>query len=237
MQKFTITVLGLALCISASSLMAQEDGEKKNDFRNKLLEKYDKDGDGKLNEAEREAARAEFSKQAPETKPQDAPTRNRARIDGDRREGRRGGFNREEMEARRAEFMKRYDKDGDGEINEEERAAMREEFEKRREEARAEMLKQYDKDGDGEMSEEERTAAREDMRNKYQEITKKHDKDGDGRLSREEREAAREAGAFEGMVSPFALGRGPRGRGDGEGRRGRGDGESRPDRPRRPEAE
>jgi Ca2+-binding EF-hand superfamily protein len=221
MQKLTIAMLGLALCVGTSSLMAQDE-EKKNDFRNKLLEKYDKDGDGKLNEAEREAARAEFTKQAPATKPQDAPSRTRKPIEGgDNPQGRRGGPSREDMEARRAEFMKQFDKDGDGEISEEERAAMREQFEKRREEFRAEMLKKYDKDGDGEMSEEERNTARDDMRSKFQEITKKYDKDGSGRLEREEMEAAREAGALEGMPVPGGPGfgrRGPGGPGDEERR-------------------
>jgi len=220
MQKLTIAMLGLALCVGTSSLMAQ-DGEKKDDFRNKLLEKYDKDGDGKLNEAEREAARAEFTKQAPATKPTEAPSRTRKPIEGGNNpEGRRGGPSREDMEARRAAFMKQYDKDGDGEISEEERAAMRAEFDKRREEGRAAMLKQFDKDGDGELSEEERNTARDTMRNKFQEITKKYDKDGNGRLEREEMEAAREAGAFEGMAFPGGPGFG--GPGGPDGRRGPG---------------
>ena len=48
-------------------------------------------------------------------------------------------------------MIKKFDKDGDGKLNEEERKAA--------EEARkAEMLKRFDKDGDGKISDEERKA-------------------------------------------------------------------------------
>src|SRR5690606_21535580 len=57
----------------------------------------------------------------------------------------------------RADRIKEFDKDGDGELNEEERTAMREA-------AQARMLEQYDKDGDGELSDEERAAMREQFR-------------------------------------------------------------------------
>ena len=48
-----------------------------------------------------------------------------------------------------------FDKDGDGELNEEERAEARKTMEARRKEA----LKKFDKDGDGKLNEEERKAA------------------------------------------------------------------------------
>ncbi len=57
----------------------------------------------------------------------------------------RGGFDREAM-------TKKYDKDGDGELNEEEKNAMRTEM-------RAEMNKRLDTNGDGTVSEDERAAA------------------------------------------------------------------------------
>jgi len=56
----------------------------------------------------------------------------------------------------RAGLIQKFDKDGDGKLNEEERAAMREEMRKNREKA-------FDKDGDGKLSIEERKAMREEL--------------------------------------------------------------------------
>jgi hypothetical protein len=77
---------------------------------------------------------------------------------------RAGGFNREEM-------MKQYDTDGDGQLSDEERTAMRARFGGRSGGGqgggqrggfnREEMMKQYDKDGDGQLSEDERAAMSE----------------------------------------------------------------------------
>jgi len=111
-----------------------------------------------------------------------------------RPEGERGGFNREEM-------MKRFDKDGDGELNEEERQAIREEFGNRRgrgdDQMRQLIMRRYDTDGDGELSDAEREVARADftqMREQIQaKIVPQYDLDGDGELNEQEREAARPA--------------------------------------------
>ena len=82
----------------------------------------------------------------------------------------------------REEVMKKFDKDGDGKLSEEERAAARAEMQKRREagglkgkgsEKQAEMLKKFDKDGDGKLSEDERTAMREAMKGKNAKPKKK----------------------------------------------------------------
>lgn len=119
-----------------------------------MIKLYDKDGDGKISEDEKVAARAEMRKE------------------GGGRPGRKGpggGKMREEA-------LKRFDKDGDGKLNEAERA----EAEKFREERmknggpgdgrmREEALKRFDKDGDGKLSEAERAEAekaREEMRKK-----------------------------------------------------------------------
>ncbi|MBK1833371.1 EF-hand domain-containing protein [Roseibacillus ishigakijimensis] len=101
-----------------------------------------------------------------------------------------------------AEVIAKFDTDGDGKLNEEERKAAREarraEFEKRR----AEMLEKFDTDKDGKLSQEERKAA----------MLARFDKDGDGELSDAEKEEARKAAP-------------PRGRGEGrEGRAPRGEG-------------
>ena len=95
----------------------------------------------------------------------------------------------------REEMMKRFDADGDGRLNEAERAALRSEMEKRHSKRpdREKMMKKYDTDGDGQLSEEERSALRADMekrRGKHpgrKEMMEKFDTDGDGTLSEEER--------------------------------------------------
>lgn len=70
------------------------------------------------------------------------------------------GDRKARMEARRAEMIKKYDKDGDGKLSDEEREAMKKDHAGRR----AEMVKKYDKDGDGKLSDEERKAMMEDRK-------------------------------------------------------------------------
>jgi Ca2+-binding EF-hand superfamily protein len=53
--------------------------------------------------------------------------------------------------------MKKFDKDGDGELNQEEKAEARKVMQARRKE----MIEAFDKDGDGKLNDEERKAAME----------------------------------------------------------------------------
>lgn len=73
-----------------------------------ILEKFDKDKDGKLSKEEREAARAEHEKQFDK--------------DGD------GKLSDEERKAMREDgrkkFLEKFDKDGDGKLSDEEKAAI-----------------------------------------------------------------------------------------------------------------
>ncbi len=55
------------------------------------------------------------------------------------------------------ETIKKYDKNGDGKLDQEERAAMQKD-------RQAEAIKKYDKNGDGKLDESELQARREDMR-------------------------------------------------------------------------
>lgn len=81
------------------------------------------------------------------------------------------------------ELVAKFDKDGDGKLNEAEVKAAREA-------RQAEMIKKFDKDGDGKLSPEEMKTASEARR---AEMMKKFDKDGDGKISEEEKKAAHEA--------------------------------------------
>jgi Ca2+-binding EF-hand superfamily protein len=163
MNTSILKLAGLALAVMGSLTLVQaESGESKGPHKGKggkqgqrpsreqLLEKFDTDGDGQLNEEERAAMR-EAAEKHRGGKDGERPSREeileKFDADGDGqlseeeraaareamggRKGRRGHGNREEM-------MKKYDTDGDGELNEEERAAMREEFEKRKKEQRGE---------------------------------------------------------------------------------------------------
>ena len=94
-----------------------------------------------------------------------------------------------------AELLKKYDKDGDGKLNDQERAAMMEE----RHDRMAKMIKarekEFDKDGDGKLNEQEKAAMMAEMQKRhpngprFQEMIKRFDKDGDGKLNDEERKA------------------------------------------------
>ena len=89
---------------------------------------------------------------------------------------------------RKAEMLKKFDKDGDGKLSDEEKSTLRAEMQNRRgggrdrkqwtPEQRDEMLKKFDTDRDGKLSQEERDTAREAMkasRTKGEKQQKKND--------------------------------------------------------------
>lgn len=113
-----------------------------------------------------------------------------------------GNMSPEEM---RAQMLARFDLDGDGELNEEERQAMREAMRAEREAQRERwLLERYDKNGDGVLSDDERAQAdaeRDEMRRRMEELEAQRqarllaefDADGDGVLSPDEQRTARQA--------------------------------------------
>jgi len=86
----------------------------------------------------------------------------------------------------RAELIKRFDTNGDGVLDANERAAMRAALHQKRADriARMEehMLKKYDKNGDGVLDANEQTAALADLETRPRFIAR-FDKDGDGKLN------------------------------------------------------
>ena len=164
-----------------------------------LRKKHDKNGDGKLDAAERKAYYEEY--------------RERAKIiqwdkDGD---GRLSDAERREMEEKQAEAKKRaqeyrrkrmlqqWDKDKDGRMSKKETAAMEAhqgEMKKRAERYRRmqeELRKKHDKDGDGKFSTAERKAYYKEYRQRAKIM--QWDKNGDGRLSSAERREMEKAQA------------------------------------------
>ena len=93
----------------------------------------------------------------------------------------------------REEIIKKFDKDGDGKLNDEEKAEVRKTMAERSGGGRKLppfLMKKFDKDGDGELNDEEKAEARKAMEERRKEMIEKFDKDGDGKLNDEERKAA-----------------------------------------------
>jgi hypothetical protein len=88
-----------------------------------------------------------------------------------------------------AHMLHKADTDGDGRLNDAERAAAKAKFQ----ENRKEFVAKHDTDGDGKLNDAERAAAREQIKARLKEAMAKFDTDGDGKLNETERKAAREA--------------------------------------------
>lgn len=93
----------------------------------------------------------------------------------------------------REEIIKEFDKDGDGKLNDEEKAELRKKMTERSGGSRKLppfLIKKFDKDGDGQLNDEEKAEARKAMEARRKEMIEKFDEDGDGKLNEEERQAA-----------------------------------------------
>jgi Ca2+-binding EF-hand superfamily protein len=189
-KTFLAGTLCLSLGVSITRVEAQSEARPTlSPRRAAALKKYDKDGDAKLNEAEREAMRKTVAAQKLQA-------------------ARRGGMGF----MLPPEVVKKYDKDEDGVLDEEESQAAREGMRKQFEEVR----KKYDKNGDGNLDAAESEAMRKDAEAgkiagvprffgggprppgfgrpqgpSREVIMQQADKNRDGRLSAEELQAAR----------------------------------------------
>jgi Ca2+-binding EF-hand superfamily protein len=180
-------IAGMAVALTGSVAMAQEGGttnapptvKTQKPSQEEMLKRFDADGDGQLNEAEKAAMQEAMQDQ--------------------REPGRPGA--RRDARPTREEMMKRFDTDGDGQLNEAERAALQEAMRGQRggsggpqgnRPGREEMMKRFDADGDGVLSEAERKAMRAERDRLRAENRKRFDADGDGQLSEEERATMRE---------------------------------------------
>ena len=189
-------------------------------IRDRIRERFDRDGDGELGPTEQEEMSSHFDDGEEEGEAAqgelDRPRRPRGprghgpegdRPEGDRVEGDRVEGDRPEGEGRpdarrpRHHKLKRlrwiYDTDSSGSLDEEERAVLQADLEARCENIRATMLENFDADEDGSLSEEERQAAHDARRENHQQRREDRrtnaDTDDDGEVSREERQAAHAA--------------------------------------------
>ena len=160
----------------------------------RVLEKFDTDGDGQLNDAERAAAREALKQRIAEEKQKFLEKWDK---DGDgvlsdaekaaAKEAFEGRI-RQQFQERRQEFIKKWDTDGDGKLSEEERKAALDSLpEDKRQEIIArhqKALEEFDTDGDGKLNEQERAAARETIRER---IKDRLDRNDDGKVGPIER--------------------------------------------------
>jgi Ca2+-binding EF-hand superfamily protein len=108
--------------------------------------------------------------------------------------------NQEMSKQQQADILKRFDKNGDGKLDEDEKAAAkehnREETNGRQAKAREKLgkkvMEKFDKNGDGKLDEAERAEAAKAIETDPR-LVKHFDKDGDGKLNDAEKAAAREA--------------------------------------------
>ena len=178
----------------------------------RLLERYDTDGDGKLSDEERQAMRDQWGKRMEEWRQGRELRRYDKNKDGkldedELAEQEKGQAEREKRaaewraraEERRKEWTAEWDADGDGELSEEERQAMRDSMGKRIEEIGGDVMdiaadwrQQWDADGDGKLSPDERQAIGREIRQRVEKVRSEVDADGDGQISPEEGEAFRQ---------------------------------------------
>ena len=90
----------------------------------------------------------------------------------------------------RQRLFERFDANGDGELDETERAAARAAMKARREAKRREILERFDGDGDGQLNDEEKAVAKAAFKAK---LAERFDRNGDGTLDARERRALKRA--------------------------------------------
>jgi len=156
------------------------------------MRKYDKDKNGTINWFEADAYRRALRKTAQATV---TTIEGKPIPDGG---GAAPADARRRWSLSDPETIKKYDKDGDGKLNSDERFAA---WGARAEEARQGFMQKYDKDGDGKLDEKEREAIRDGFRQRMEDwrrraSERRYDEDGDGKLSAKEK-AAMAAGEAE----------------------------------------
>jgi Ca2+-binding EF-hand superfamily protein len=150
--------------------------KKRGHMREEMVQKFDKNEDGKLDDSEREKAREAMQ----------ARREHQGEGQGDgKKEGGRG-----EMMDRMKE---KFDANKDGQLDEKERETARGEMQKRREgtqKMREEMMKKFDANSDGQLDDSERAEMQKARDARRAEMMKQFDANGDGELDESEKEAA-----------------------------------------------
>jgi Ca2+-binding EF-hand superfamily protein len=176
-------------------------------MRQNVIDSYDENGDGKLDETERAALREELGDQPRRRRVRWARHHRLARLrwiydvdgSGDLDEAERAERRADleaRCEARLAYLLENFDADGDGELNEEEWAAVHQALVERVRERRQSVFAEFDGNGDGELDRAELMAFHGYLRSRFQErrraVLAEYDENGDGVLDETEKEALRE---------------------------------------------
>ena len=90
----------------------------------------------------------------------------------------------------REKLLEKFDTNGDGKLDETERAAAKVAMQAKRAERKQQVLERFDADGDGQLNEAERAAAKAAFKAKMKE---RFDENGDGQLDETERAALKRA--------------------------------------------
>jgi hypothetical protein len=153
------SILAATLFLATGSAAAAGENkpadQSRAQVREGILKQYDADGDGKLNPAERSAAREAMQKLRKGPGPGERPGFRPQAKGGPRDPAFQRGY-----------LMGKFDANGDGKLDETERAAAKAAMEQRMRagaERQLERLKTVDTDGDGKISDAEWAAAREKM--------------------------------------------------------------------------
>lgn len=187
----------------------RKSSRNRGQLKKRLLKKYDRDGDGKLNKEERarfkadyKAHRAKGSKkfdgnlseeeraQREIIKASMEEARAQSKADLLDRFDQNGNGKLEgnelkklkeiQLSIRWQKLLDKHDQDGDGKLSEEEAAPLK----ARRGKSKAKRLEMFDKNGNGKLEGNELKAFKEAQRKRqWQNLLKKYDKDGDGKIS------------------------------------------------------
>ncbi len=162
-------------------------------YRNRMLEQYDEDGDGKLSDAERKNAFKEMGRRRREQRLARFDTDGDGELSEAEREAMRQTFRERRNSMKDAHDvwrLKLLDQDRDGEISPEEKAALKD-FDKQFGTAFNEAIFRSDIDGDGEVSDDERRRNRRKQQmiglNLMLRFRSEMDTDRDGTVSFSER--------------------------------------------------
>ncbi len=162
----TLAAFAVTLGLATHAFAAPGDGEKKpggpgGPGREAMIKKFDKNGDGKLDQDEMKAAREAMGDRKP---------------GGSGAPGGKPGEGGRPSPEQMKEILKKFDKNGDGKLDDGEKAAARESFAKMRGgpggkpgegkpgeggPSREAMIKKFDKNGDGKLDDGEKAAAKE----------------------------------------------------------------------------
>ena len=226
MLTMRFRIIALASCfigLGSSWLLADENGndrpQRSATFRN-LLERFDRDGDGRLNDQERQEARSAMEQRRQRDGGQNRTGQNRTGRDSGNRSN-RGASSRSRLSSQqRSELLKRFDVNKNGKLDPPELTRAKQAMSRgangsnsrsrgssgNSRMSREELLKKFDANRNGRIDGEELQKARSSFgrsdrgsdqpaassrgRLDREELMKRFDLDGNGRLDAEEREQA-----------------------------------------------